>query len=125
MPTRPAGLGSHAEDLTGRTFFGLTALHPTGERRGRGVVWACRCACGRRCEETSRRLLRGDARSCGCHRRKKPAGPKRPRGRPRDVGLAERDAAIRRGRAAGMTVTELAAKYGLTHQRVSQIVKRG
>jgi len=127
MPTRPAGLGSHAADLTGRTFFGLTALYPTGGRRDHGVVWACRCACGRRCEATSRRLLRGDARSCGCHRRKKPAGPKRPPGRPRGPApaLAGRDAAIRRDRAAGMKVVGLAAKYGLTYQRVSQIVRRG
>jgi hypothetical protein len=70
-------------------------------------------------------MLRGDAKSCGCHKAKKPAGPKRPRGRPRDAGLAGRDAAIRRGRAAGMKLAELAARYGLTHQRVSQIVKRG
>ena len=82
MPTRPANLSLQADDLTGRTFFGLTALRPTRKLPFRGVVWACRCDCGRQCEETSYRLLRGDAKSCGCHRREKPAGPKRPRGRP-------------------------------------------
>jgi hypothetical protein len=79
------------------------------------------------CEETSYRLLRGDAKNCGCHRRKKPAGPKRPRGRPRGPApaLAGRDAAIRQDRAAGMTPAALATKYGLTRQRIQQILKRG
>jgi len=83
MPNRPAGLSNRAADLTGRTFFGLTALRPTRKRLLRGVVWACRC--GRKCEETSRRLLAGAGRSCGCHKATKPAAPKRPRGRPGEL----------------------------------------
>jgi hypothetical protein len=43
---------------------------------------------------------------------------------PRPRRHAERDASIRRNRAGGMTQAARAAQYGLTHQRVSQILKR-
>jgi hypothetical protein len=92
---------SRISDLTGRSFGRLTVLQPTPERRGSSVVWECRCVCGRR--------------HTVCLRRETT---------PRNAGRCpqpERDAVIRRERAAGASLIELAAKYGLTRQRVHQI----
>jgi hypothetical protein len=106
---------SRISDLTGRSFGRLTVLQPTPERRGSSVVWECRCVCGRRHTVPARHLRGGYTKSCGCLRRETT---------PRNAGRCpqpERDAVIRRERAAGASLIELAAKYGLTRQRVHQI----
>lgn len=54
------------KDLTGQRFGRLTALSPTGERRGTSVVWLCRCDCGRECRVPSSQMVGGRVRSCGC-----------------------------------------------------------
>lgn len=54
------------QDLTGQRFGRLTALHPTDQRSGTSVVWACRCDCGRTCAVSADALKRGATRSCGC-----------------------------------------------------------
>jgi hypothetical protein len=110
---RPALLRrTRAIDLTGRSFFRLTALCPTEERRGGSVVWHCRCACGRPCKVAAGKLLASSARSCGCLRRG------------RTAVNAARDAAMRRERAEGMTFGQLAARYGVSRQRVHQVVRQ-
>jgi hypothetical protein len=102
-------------DLTGRRFGRLTALRPAGRRHGR-VMWLCRCACGRTHEVEARNLRDGNTRSCGRLRRETtPLNAGRP-------PQPERDAAMRRERAAGATLAALAEKYGLTPQGVHRIV---
>lgn len=56
-------------DITGRRFGSLTALRPTEERRGRAVVWECRCDCGNTCLRTVQALLGGRSTHCGCKRK--------------------------------------------------------
>jgi hypothetical protein len=107
-----------AANLTGRTFFRLTALRPTRERRWSSVVWRCRCACGKACKVPARQLLGGFVKSCGCLRRETTRlNASRPE-------LAPRDDAIRRDRAKGLTFSRLAAKYGVSRQRAHQIAGR-
>ena len=55
------------KDLSGMRFGKLTALSATDKRAdGGSVVWNCRCDCGKQKDVSSRRLLRGKVRSCGC-----------------------------------------------------------
>lgn len=62
------------EDLTGRQFGQLTALHPAQkDPRGR-VCWLCRCSCGKECTVPAQQLKSGHTRSCGCGRHASPAG---------------------------------------------------
>jgi hypothetical protein len=110
--------GASAADLTGRTFFRLTALRPTRERRWSSVVWRCRCACGRACEVPARQLPGGCVKSCSRLRRETA---------PLNAGwpeLAPRDAAIRTERAEGKALAELGRKHGLSRQRIKQVVGR-
>lgn len=51
------------EDITGRLFGRLTALHKTT-----GSKWLCRCDCGNEKEVEKGCLVRGTTRSCGCLR---------------------------------------------------------
>ena len=53
-------------DLTGQVFGSLTALHATMNRQGGRVVWLCRCSCGNEILVSSKKLLRGRVKSCGC-----------------------------------------------------------
>jgi hypothetical protein len=94
------------------------ALRPTKERRYSSVVWLCRCACGKACEVPARPLPGVYVKSCGClHRETAPLNAGRPE-------LAPRDAAIRTERAEGKALAELGRKYGLSRQRIKQIVGR-
>ena len=54
------------EDLTGRKFGRLTAVRSTEERRGRQVVWECKCSCGNTALVAANSLKSGDTKSCGC-----------------------------------------------------------
>lgn len=55
-------------DLAGRKFGMLTAIEPSDERKGRSVVWRCRCDCGREIEASAYMLTSGQRVSCGCKR---------------------------------------------------------
>lgn len=60
-------VGHGAKDLTGQRFGKLTVLYPTEKRADQGsVVWHTVCDCGRECDVSARRLVRGKVRSCGC-----------------------------------------------------------
>lgn len=61
-------------DLTGNRFNLLEAIAPAGTRRG-GVLWLCRCACGRVKRVASSALLSKTAptKSCGCLLRRRRA----------------------------------------------------
>jgi hypothetical protein len=52
-------------DLTGQIFGRLLVLKVVG-RRGRDVLWRCRCDCGNLHQVSSPNLRKGLIRSCGC-----------------------------------------------------------
>lgn len=66
--------GTRAIDRTGLRYGRLTAIAPTDERRGGGIVWRCRCDCGRETYVTGKNLAGGKVSSCGCLRRETLAG---------------------------------------------------
>ena len=54
-------------DISGERFGKLTALEPSGERSARGgVLWLCRCDCGKEALVELSRLISGSRKSCGC-----------------------------------------------------------
>ena len=55
-----------SKDLTGQKFGLLTAVSPTGERRGDSVVWECLCDCGKTAFISAKGLVSGRTQSCGC-----------------------------------------------------------
>lgn len=55
------------KDLTGMRFGKLVCLESTGEKSSTGgIVWRCRCDCGRECLATTTHLTHGYKKSCGC-----------------------------------------------------------
>lgn len=54
-----------AVDITGQTFHYLTAIKPVGSSKS-GVVWECRCKCGKTTKTTAKSLRAGNTKSCGC-----------------------------------------------------------
>ena len=54
------------KDLTGQRFGKLVVIHPTDERRGRSVVWECKCDCGNTAFVPTNNLRSGNTASCGC-----------------------------------------------------------
>ena len=60
---------SRAKDLTGQRFGRLTVLYRLDDSNGKGVLWRCRCDCGREADVQAKLLLRGDTASCGCARK--------------------------------------------------------
>lgn len=57
-------------DLTGQRFGKLIAIAPTEERNYGSVVWKCACDCGKETYVSSKNLVYGDTKSCGCLRSK-------------------------------------------------------
>lgn len=56
------------KDISGQRFGKLIANRPTEQRSGGGsIVWECSCDCGNTIIVTSRNLIRGFTKSCGCH----------------------------------------------------------
>lgn len=53
-------------DLTGSRFGSLIAIEPVGQDRHKNVIWRCLCDCGRYHETSSRSLVNGSCKSCGC-----------------------------------------------------------
>ena len=57
------------KDISNQTFGNLTALYRVGSvvRYGRTrALWNCECSCGSQVEVTSRDLIMGSRKSCGC-----------------------------------------------------------
>jgi len=63
-------------DLTGQRFGRLVVVRPTGERYHGCLVWTCQCECGLQHEVSSRQLIIGKTRSCGCLRSELAKAPK-------------------------------------------------
>ena len=55
------------EDLRGDRYGMLTVLGYAG-RKGRKIMWACRCDCGQTGIFAGQNLISGRSRSCGCQR---------------------------------------------------------
>lgn len=57
----------HSKDLAGLSFGRLTAIAPTRERSNDGgVLWLCRCECGKELLVKATYLTQGHTKSCGC-----------------------------------------------------------
>lgn len=54
------------KNLIGQRFSRLVVIEETEKRSNGNVVWRCRCDCGNYCGVTTRNLIRGDTKSCGC-----------------------------------------------------------
>lgn len=55
-----------ARDLTGMQFGLLKAVERTDRREDRYFVWRCECQCGGEAYVSTKRLLRGTVKDCGC-----------------------------------------------------------
>jgi hypothetical protein len=98
-------------DITGQRYGALVAVRFL-RRQGHKTVWLCRCDCGAQTEASLHALVAGDRISCGCRR-----------GRPRLPELARRDREIAKARARGEAYKAIAGRYGISRQRVQQIVQ--
>lgn len=57
-------------DIKGQRFGRLLVIKNSGKRtRGGGILWLCRCDCGRETLVWSHSLRHGPTRSCGCYHR--------------------------------------------------------
>lgn len=57
----------YGKDLTGMTFGRLTVISKTDKRFNGSIVWLCRCNNdGNLVNVSSKYLLSGDVKSCGC-----------------------------------------------------------
>ena len=60
-------------DITGRTFYRLTAIKCTDERdRLKNILWLFKCSCGNEFKAAGSEVMRGQIRSCGCITKSKP-----------------------------------------------------
>ena len=64
-------LEKRIRNLSGYKFGMLTAIRPTDQRKSGAVVWECECDCGTTVFVSSRHLVQGDTKSCGCLNDKK------------------------------------------------------
>ena len=55
-----------AKDITGRRFGKLVAIRLTEKRVNGGVIWECKCDCGNTALVSSKSLIEGKRKSCGC-----------------------------------------------------------
>jgi len=54
-------------DITGKTFYRLTAIKSTEERdKLKNALWLFKCACGNEFKASGSEVMRGQIRSCGC-----------------------------------------------------------
>ena len=56
-------------DLNGMTFERLTVIGECGRTTDRHILWECRCECGNIVNVSSRDLVAGHTKSCGCLQR--------------------------------------------------------
>lgn len=58
-------------DITGKRFGRLQVLERTNQRKGKSIVWKCRCDCGNIYYTPAQPLKDGLIISCGCYMREK------------------------------------------------------
>ena len=56
-------------DLTGKRFTRLTVLHRDANNKWGGTMWKCKCDCGKEIIVSSKNLIKGGTKSCGCYSR--------------------------------------------------------
>lgn len=64
--TRSCGCKKEIGDLTGQRFGRLVALNASGKTRKKGILWHCRCDCGKETNVAAYQLKTGAVKSCGC-----------------------------------------------------------
>ena len=122
-------------DLTNQYFGCLKAIRPTGEKYGSSLVWECYCdpekgGCGATCKKHQGYLAKAAFPSCGCltseMRRKsmKEAHLRSPAMKELCNLNRERNEAIYEAWQKGESAGLLEEKYGITKQRVYQIVQK-
>lgn len=52
-------------DITSQKFGRLTVLYENG-RRGKNIIWRCKCECGKEIDAIAYNLKNGHTKSCGC-----------------------------------------------------------
>lgn len=55
------------QDLTGQRFGRLVAIKKVGKSNSHGVLWECKCDCGKVCNVRANYLREGSTTSCGCY----------------------------------------------------------
>ena len=53
-------------DLTGKKYNHLTVVKQNGRTKDRHILWECVCDCGNTVYVSSRDLITGHTKSCGC-----------------------------------------------------------
>lgn len=53
-------------DLLGAVFGRLTVIDEAGRTKDRHILWECECDCGNTVKVSSRDLVNGHTKSCGC-----------------------------------------------------------
>lgn len=57
-------------DIRGKKFRSITALYPTEQRTSKGgVIWYCRCDCGKEFTASYNDLVYSSLQSCGCQKK--------------------------------------------------------
>lgn len=64
------------KDIQGQVFGDLTALRHIGSDKVYNAIWMFQCICGKQVEYISKKVLKGEALSCGCRRYRKADEPK-------------------------------------------------
>lgn len=59
------------KNLKGQVFGRLTVLEENGRTSDNRILWKCQCACGNICNVSSKLLLNGHTKSCGCLNKEK------------------------------------------------------
>jgi len=67
--------GKRLKDHTGKKYGKLTVLKPDFKAEwkftgNRGIIWICKCECGKTISTLSTYLTRGTTKSCGCAKKK-------------------------------------------------------
>ena len=62
---------ANIKDLTGMQFGRLTVIEMCPDRKGKKLVWKCRCSCGNTTNVTASDLTTGHTKSCGCLRKER------------------------------------------------------
>lgn len=60
------------KDITGKRSGQLVVLEPAGKHKNGGILWRCRCDCGREVLAEAYKITGGLVKSCGCARRRDP-----------------------------------------------------
>lgn len=102
-------------DITGQVFGALTAVHPTQRRTGTGgIMWRCRCQCGKERLACTADLRSGSVKSCGCAEIRK---DKRKATRFDEVlGQLLKE----RRKARGLSQVSVCKQTGMTYQNVQK-----